>query len=436
MTEMIATEAIARRDDPPMPLLMPVLLSFVAGYLDSYTYLSLFGLFVAQVTGSFVIAGAEFVTSDYGIAGKLIAIAAFVTAAAVTAAFCIAARDAQRPALPAMLGLEALLLAVFVGIMLFGPEVRDARDWHGIVAGVFAAMAMGAQSVLVRLLMKDIPQTNVMTGNMTQLGIAATELIMARLRMARRRFDHARHGDAAVRDFANARGRLVTAFDRGRIPRRRRGRRAGLRHHRRARGTRRCRYRRCVGAMGAHAAGAVAAGLTRPLRPPGRAAMRFVEMHEMLEHLFEGAALARRQRLEDQPLRRLHRRLDVANKPPARRRDAERLGAPVARAIDAGNELLALQAADHPADRGAVKSDEVAQRRLIDTGMAVDRDQRGILHRRHGEGLGLIEEQRKGNLVQPANEMARHLDEAALPDRLGHVRFPAREVRRFIARTH
>ena len=74
------TEIIARRDDPPVPLLMPVLLSVVAGYLDSYTYLSLFGLFAAQVTGSFVIAGAEFVTSDFGIAGKLIAIAAFVAA--------------------------------------------------------------------------------------------------------------------------------------------------------------------------------------------------------------------------------------------------------------------------------------------------------------------------------------------------------------------
>ena len=51
------TETIARRDDPPVPLLMPVLLSLVAGYLDSYTYLSLFGLVAAQVTGSFVIAG-------------------------------------------------------------------------------------------------------------------------------------------------------------------------------------------------------------------------------------------------------------------------------------------------------------------------------------------------------------------------------------------
>src|SRR5436190_17887598 len=178
------TELIARREDPPAPLTMPVLLSFVAGYLDSYTYLSLFGLFAAQVTGSFVIAGAEFVTSDFGIAGKLIAIAAFVAAAAVTAALIIAVREARYAALPWMLALETLLLAGFAAIMVFGPAVSDARDWHSILAGVFAAMAMGAQSVLVRMLMKDIPQTNVMTGNMTQLGIAMTELIAARRRFA------------------------------------------------------------------------------------------------------------------------------------------------------------------------------------------------------------------------------------------------------------
>ena len=199
------TETIARRENPPVPLLVPVLLSLVAGYLDSYTYLSLFGLFAAQVTGSFVIAGAEFVTSDFGIAGKLIAIAAFVAAAALTAALIIAAREARYAALPWMLALETLLLAGFAALMLFGPAVRDARDWHGILAGVFAAMAMGAQSVLVRMLMKDIPQTNVMTGNMTQLGIAVTELIAAR-----RRFDHSRHGESAMREFDHARDRLIT----------------------------------------------------------------------------------------------------------------------------------------------------------------------------------------------------------------------------------
>ena len=37
---------------------VPVVLGFTAGYVDGCTFVTLFGLFVAQVTGSFVIAGA------------------------------------------------------------------------------------------------------------------------------------------------------------------------------------------------------------------------------------------------------------------------------------------------------------------------------------------------------------------------------------------
>ena len=194
-------------EQPPLPRALPVLLSFVAGYVDSFTYLGLFGLFVAQVTGSFVIAGAEFVAHDFGIAGKLLAIVAFVIAAAATAALIALGRNAGHAALPWMLGLEALLLALFAAIAVFGPPIRDARDWHGIAAGLFAAMAMGAQSVLVRLLMKDIPQTNVMTGNMTQLGIAITDIVMAL-----RRFARSRHDAAAVAEFDRVRERLLTVL--------------------------------------------------------------------------------------------------------------------------------------------------------------------------------------------------------------------------------
>ncbi|MGO9631909.1 MAG: YoaK family protein [Xanthobacteraceae bacterium] len=167
------------------PRWVPALLSFAAGYVDSYTFLALFGLFVAQVTGSFVTAGAQFVVYDTGFAGKLIAILAFLVAAALTAALIGVARDHGRDALPWMLALETLLLAVFCFLMLAGPPPTGPGDWHGILAGVFAAMAMGAQSVVVRLLMRGIPQTNVMTGNMTQLGIETTELIRAWRRYAR-----------------------------------------------------------------------------------------------------------------------------------------------------------------------------------------------------------------------------------------------------------
>jgi uncharacterized membrane protein YoaK (UPF0700 family) len=197
------TEAAPARE-APLPRAVPALLAFVAGYVDLYTFLALFGLFVAQVTGSFVTAGAELVTHDVGIAGKLVAIAAFVIAAALTAAAISLMRTALRAPLPWMLALETALLAVFTALILLEPPIRSAADWHGIVAGVFAAMAMGTQSVIVRQLMRGIPQTNVMTGNMTQIGIDTTELFFSWRRYARDR-----HDDIAKAELVAARGRLA-----------------------------------------------------------------------------------------------------------------------------------------------------------------------------------------------------------------------------------
>jgi len=198
------TEANVARGREPVPFAMSVLLSFVAGYVDSYTYLALFGLFVAQVTSSIVIAGAEVVRHDFGAIGKVLVLVIFLVAAATTAALVGAVRDAGRAPLPWMLALEAALLVIFVGIALFAPAIAGPGDWHGVVAGLFAAAAMGTQSVLVRLLMKGIPQTNVMTGNMTQLGIAATELILAW-----RRYRFSAHAAAEVGEFRKVRDQLV-----------------------------------------------------------------------------------------------------------------------------------------------------------------------------------------------------------------------------------
>src|SRR5215469_3659531 len=43
---------VLRRPRPPA--IVPPLLSFTAGFIDSFTVLALFGLFVAQVTGSYL----------------------------------------------------------------------------------------------------------------------------------------------------------------------------------------------------------------------------------------------------------------------------------------------------------------------------------------------------------------------------------------------
>jgi len=198
---------IASARELPLPRWVPAALAFVAGYVDIYTFLALFGLFVAQVTGSFVTAGAELVTHDTGITGKVLAILAFIFAAALTAGLLTAAHQRGHAVLPWMLAFETALLAVFTLIILAGPPIRGPADWHGIVAGLFGAMAMGAQSVIVRLHMRGVPQTNVMTGNMTQLAIETTALLFAWRRHARDPGDVDR-----AREFAAVRSRIAVVL--------------------------------------------------------------------------------------------------------------------------------------------------------------------------------------------------------------------------------
>jgi uncharacterized membrane protein YoaK (UPF0700 family) len=195
---------VAPAREVPLPRSVPAVLSFVAGYVDIYTFLALFGLFVAQVTGSFVTAGAELVTHDTGVTGKVLAILAFLFAAALTAGLIGFVRDQGRAALPWMLAFETALLAVFTILLLIGPPPNSVADWHGILAGLFAAMAMGTQSVIVRQLMRGIPQTNVMTGNMTALGVETTALLLAWRRRARDPGDQEHE-----REFAAVRSRLL-----------------------------------------------------------------------------------------------------------------------------------------------------------------------------------------------------------------------------------
>ncbi len=66
---------------------------------------------------------------------------------------------------------------------------------------------MGVQSTLVRLLLRGVPQTNVMTGNSTQLAIEATEILYARFRPRRVAAD-----PALAAQVEEARQRFATVF--------------------------------------------------------------------------------------------------------------------------------------------------------------------------------------------------------------------------------
>lgn len=191
----------------PLPRTVPPLLSFVAGYVDAVTFLALFGFFAAQVTGSFVVAAAELVADDRGVLAKLLAIPAFMVGAALAAIVIITRRGTGRSSLPLVFTLEALLLAAFVALMLHARPLTDPDSWRVAAAGLLSAAAMGVQSTLVRLLLRGVPQTNVMTGNSTQLAIDATEIVYAKIRPKRVAADAALAGQ-----IAEARKRFATVF--------------------------------------------------------------------------------------------------------------------------------------------------------------------------------------------------------------------------------
>ena len=114
---------------------VPVVLGFAAGYVDGCTFVTLFGLFVAQVTGSFVIAGAILVVREYGALIKVLAIPVFLLGGAVATALVSVARHAGWRASTFVLGLESLLLAGLLVTLLIVPSLNDPDQATAVPPG-------------------------------------------------------------------------------------------------------------------------------------------------------------------------------------------------------------------------------------------------------------------------------------------------------------
>jgi uncharacterized membrane protein YoaK (UPF0700 family) len=150
-----------------------MLLGFVAGYVDSCAFLAFSGLFVAQVTGSFVVAGSELVTDNDGFLIKVLAIPTFFVAGVVATMIVSLLGAGSRRAWVATLMLEAALLS---GLASVGVSAVSASGIS--VAALFGLAAMGVQSAGVRLLLDGYGSTNVMTTNTTELSIDVTEVAL------------------------------------------------------------------------------------------------------------------------------------------------------------------------------------------------------------------------------------------------------------------
>src|SRR5215470_3453676 len=79
------------------PRAVPILLAAVAGFVDACTFLGLFGFFVAQVTGSYVLVGAQPTAGWPGVVAVLAAPVFFAGGVAATLAAIAGQVIARRP---------------------------------------------------------------------------------------------------------------------------------------------------------------------------------------------------------------------------------------------------------------------------------------------------------------------------------------------------
>ncbi|WP_242468514.1 YoaK family protein [Burkholderia plantarii] len=169
-----------------------VLLAFVAGYVDTLGFVALFGLFVAHVTGNFILIGSGIAGAGGGVLVKLLAFPAFV-AGIVGARFTAGA--VADPATGgtaawhagALYGLQLALLAAFMLAGLAAAPIVSIDAPLAMGCGLLGAAAMGVQNAHAKLATRGIAANTVMTGNVTQAVLDVYELVAPGSTPAQRR---------------------------------------------------------------------------------------------------------------------------------------------------------------------------------------------------------------------------------------------------------
>jgi uncharacterized membrane protein YoaK (UPF0700 family) len=163
-------------------LRLPIVLSLIAGAVDTTSFLGLQGLFSAHVTGNFVLLAATLIHgNEKGTVAKLLSLPVFMLFAGLTSRISDRVARAERPLLRVMLPAQGLLLMVFMVIGVVHGRFIDADTPMALLAGMPSVAAMGVQNGLGRLALQDAPPTTVMTGNLSQLCVDLARVAAGRL---------------------------------------------------------------------------------------------------------------------------------------------------------------------------------------------------------------------------------------------------------------
>jgi uncharacterized membrane protein YoaK (UPF0700 family) len=159
-------------------LLLPLLLSFTAGYVDTAGFLALQGLFTAHVTGNFVTLGASLVLGTSGIVAKLLALPVFCAVVIVVRLLATLLSKFARPVFEMLFGFEIVLLIVGAVLAIWLGPFHDGDRGQAVVTGMVLVAAMAIQNAVHRIYLGSAPPSTLMTGTTTQIMIDLADVVV------------------------------------------------------------------------------------------------------------------------------------------------------------------------------------------------------------------------------------------------------------------
>lgn len=152
-----------------------LLLSFVAGFCDTVTFVSAEELFSAHVTGNFVVFAYDVIKhTDTHAWTKLLTFPLFILS--VITGGVIAGKSTHKFTLLQIEG--ALLILSGILAIVFGAAGMLAFKWAVYLIAFIIVFAMGLQNAFGKLFAKETyGPTTVMTGNVTQAALAIESLL-------------------------------------------------------------------------------------------------------------------------------------------------------------------------------------------------------------------------------------------------------------------
>jgi uncharacterized membrane protein YoaK (UPF0700 family) len=161
-------------------MLLPTVLSLIAGSCDIISFTGLGGLFTAHITGNLVVLLARVVAGENARISYMLSVPVFIAAPGLTRLPAGGLERIGMPSLRRLLMLQFLLLAAF---QFFGLAI-DSPVLPGTATAVFAGMlgvsAMAVQNALEQISIKGAPSTAVMTTDLARFMLDSVDALIQR----------------------------------------------------------------------------------------------------------------------------------------------------------------------------------------------------------------------------------------------------------------